>query len=238
MRGRQANYTDYLTDALQDSASGDIGPSVESLGAVEIAAGLWSRAFASALVTPSTMATGALTPSLMANVGRELAVRGECVYLIDVDRNGVTLTPAANWEVQGSADPSTWIYTLDLAGPSAITTRVVPSAKVLHPKYAVRPGEPWRGLSPLGAASKTQRLAACLEANLGNEAATTTGYVLALPENHNSVKLIPTFKTMNGKLYIADSVASTWGAVAGRQPPKEWATTRVGADPPAAHWES
>ena len=73
-------YTDAITAALFAAASdGNVPPSVEALGAVEAAAGLWSRAFASATVEPQTAATMPLTPSVLAAIGRGLAARGEVV---------------------------------------------------------------------------------------------------------------------------------------------------------------
>ena len=59
--------TDAIVSALISQAGGSsVPPSVEALGAVEAAAGLWSRAFASATVEPQTPATLALTPAVLA----------------------------------------------------------------------------------------------------------------------------------------------------------------------------
>ena len=66
---QRESYTDAITAALFEAASGgSVPPSVEALGAVEAAAGLWSRAFASATVAPATPATLALTPSVLAAI--------------------------------------------------------------------------------------------------------------------------------------------------------------------------
>ena len=81
--------TDAIVSALISQAGGSSGPpSVEALGAVEAAAGLWSRAFASATVEPQTTTTSSLTPSVLAAIGRGLAVRGEAVFALDVDGGG------------------------------------------------------------------------------------------------------------------------------------------------------
>ena len=81
--------TDAITTALVAAASsGSVPPSVEALGAVEAAAGLWSRAFSSAAVEPQTPATRVLTPSVLASIGRGLAVRGEAVFALSVKANG------------------------------------------------------------------------------------------------------------------------------------------------------
>ena len=91
--------TDAIVSSLLAQAGGSsVPPSVEALGAVEAAAGLWSRAFASATVEPSTTATRALTPSVLAAIGRGLAVRGEAVFQLDVNGT-VELTQASSWKV-------------------------------------------------------------------------------------------------------------------------------------------
>ena len=70
------SYTDAIVSALISQAGGSsVPPTVEALGAVEAAAGLWSRAFASATVEPQTAATMPLTPSVLAAIGRGLAGR-------------------------------------------------------------------------------------------------------------------------------------------------------------------
>ena len=88
--------TDAIVAAIQSAAAGSgVPPSVEALGAVEAAPGLWSRAFASATVEPQTPATRALTPSVLAAIGRGLAVRGDVVFEVDVN-GAVQLTQASS----------------------------------------------------------------------------------------------------------------------------------------------
>ena len=65
---------------------------------------MWGRAFASATVDPSTPATMALTPSVLAAIGRGLAVRGEVVFELDVQGGAVELMQAASWKVMGGSD--------------------------------------------------------------------------------------------------------------------------------------
>ena len=57
-------------------ASGD----ADAIAAADVAAGQWSRAFASAVVAPATAATAALTPDVLALIGRELLRRGEALF--------------------------------------------------------------------------------------------------------------------------------------------------------------
>ena len=97
--------TDAIVSALISQAGGSSAPpSVEALGAVESASGLWSRAFASATVEPKTPATLALTPSVLAAIGRGLAVRGEAVFEVEVN-GAVQLTQASSWKDIGRCSP-------------------------------------------------------------------------------------------------------------------------------------
>ena len=110
--------TDAIVSALISQAGGSsVPPTVEALGAVEAAAGLWSRAFASATVEPQTAATMPLTPSVLAAIGRGLAVRGEAVFVLDVN-GAVELTQASAWKVSGGARPESWRYEVELPLPS------------------------------------------------------------------------------------------------------------------------
>ena len=59
---------------------------------------------------------------------------------------------------------------MDLFGPSSNETRIYPSASVLHFRYASDPERPWHGISPLGYARATGKLAANLELRLAEEA--------------------------------------------------------------------
>ena len=152
--------TDAIVAAIIAQAGGSSAPpSAGDLAAVEAAAGLWSRAFASATVNPST---SALTPGILAAIGRGLAVRGDILFAIDV-QEGVMLTQAASWEVRGGTRPETWTYIADFPVPGGKRKRTLPADSVIHLRYATKPALPWEGVSPLGMASETQALAAWLE---------------------------------------------------------------------------
>ena len=202
--------TDAIVLALLSQAAGSgAPPSVEALAAVEAAAGLWSRAFASTTVQPSTPLTQALTPSVLAAIGRGLAVRGDVLFAIDV-MEGVELTEAAAWEVRGGTRPETWHYACEFPTPGGFRKRFLPSASVVHLRYATRPGKPWAGVSPLGMADATRALAGWLEKRLAEEAATTTAYVLALPDGapqHAFEALKSGLTNASGKLhFVSDSL--------------------------------
>ena len=82
---RQASYTDGVVQALLSRARGTQAD-VAATAAVEAAAGALSRAFASADVSPMTSATQAVTPDVLAQIGRALIVHGEIVLILAVPR--------------------------------------------------------------------------------------------------------------------------------------------------------
>ena len=203
----RASATDAVVSALIAQAGGSSVPP-----AVEAAAGLWSRAFASATVEPSTTATRALTPSVLAAIGRDLAVRGEVVFQLDVNGT-VELTQASSWKVSGGLRPDSWRYVLELPLPAGGAIKsTLPAESVLHLRYATRPRAPWVGVSPLGMASETQALAGWIERRLAEETSTATSYVLPLPESRGgSEALIADIKKGAGRLHIVDTTATAFG---------------------------
>ena len=225
--------TDAIVTALISAASGSsTPPAVEALGAVEAAAGLWSRAFASSTVSPQTLVTNVLTPSVLAAIGRGLAVRGEVVFVLDVN-GAVELAPAASWKVSGGIRPETWRYAVELPLPSGgVVKRTLPAESVLHLRYATRASAPWRGISPLGMASETQALAVWIEKRLAEEASTATSYVLPLPEGADVEALKTDIKGGRGRLHIVDTTSAAWGDGSLSAPRQDWRSNRLGASPP------
>ena len=225
-------YSDVIIRALTEAAEGSGAPSAEALGAVEAAAGLWSRGFSSATVEPQTPATLALTPSVLAAIGRGLAVRGEAVFEIYV--NGVVqLTQASSWKVSGGARPESWRYAVELPLPSGkVAKRTLPAESVIHVRYATRPAAPWQGISPLGMADETRALATWIEKRLVEEASTATSYVLPLPEAADVDKLKADIKGGRGRLHIVDTTSAGWGDGTAAAPQRDWKSNRLGANPP------
>ena len=225
--------TDAIVAALISQAGGSsVPPSVEALGAVEACAGLWARAFASATVEPQTTITQALTPSVLAAIGRGLAVRGEVLFEVDVD-GGVMLSQASSWKVRGGNRPETWRYDVELPLPSGkVSKRTLPSDAVLHVRYATRPGAPWAGISPLGMADETRALATWIERRLAEETSTATSYVLPLPEAADVDALKADIKSGRGRLHIVDTTSTGWGDGTAAAPRQDWKSNRLGANPP------
>ena len=229
---RNVNFTDATTGAQLNFATGSGVPAVaEQLAAVETAAGLWQRAFASATVSPDIPA---LTPTVLGSIARQLAVQGEGVYILDTGIDGaLVLRPCCSWEIHGGPDPDLWTYRVEMAGPSRTDKRVIPADRLIHPKYAVRPGAPWRGVSPLGIASETRKLAGWIERRLTEESSTVSAYILALPENRpDSTELKAELKAGAGRLHIVDTTRGGYGAGTDQAPREDWESHRLGAKPP------
>lgn len=229
---QSGGYTDLQVNALLAAAVGtNVG--IEATAAAEIAAGQWGRAFASAQVEPRTVATRALTPDVLALIGRELLLRGEAAFEIRIRRGELMLCPGCYWDVRGSVDPETWTYDLSAAGPDAVTTRRLSGDRVLHPRYAVAASRPWKGLSPLALQRETAQLAANLELRLRQEAGGQVGRLISLPNTDDTTAIETGLKAMNGRTMLVPSTTSGWGDGADAAPMRDWRPARLGADPPA-----
>ena len=147
---RAASFTDAVTHALLAKTSGTTG--YETTTAItEACAGWWGRAFAAATVSPSTTATAALTPLVLAAIGRDLLLCGESLWEIAVN-GAVELHPFADFEVVGNR--TAWDYQVEAEAPDgSATIRRLPGEQVIHLRYAVDPEMPWKGLGPLDGAS-------------------------------------------------------------------------------------
>ena len=150
-----------------------------ALGAIETAARIWGSGLSSATVTPSNLATRAITPSVLDSVGRSLCRSGESLHAISVRGGRVSLTPTASWTVQGDADPASWLYLVTLNGPSTSRAITLPADSVLHVRYAPPPARPWRGRSPMMMAADTARAAGLLEHATSEEMSFTQKQLLS-----------------------------------------------------------
>ena len=232
---RSVGLTDALVEVLQSRADGEGSANALSLGALEICAGLWGRAFASAKVEPDNAATRSLTPDRLEMIGRELVRHGQVVFLIDVVGGEVELQPVSHWQVSGDADPRTWRYEVTREGPSrSITTRDVRVDRILHLKYAVDPARPWAGMSPLTHARETGKLAGNLEGRLSEEEMMAVGQIITTPDGKKKAGLQVDLRTLKGKLALVDSVSGGWGDGSQGAPRKDMAASRLGPMPPAS----
>ena len=159
---RQGGYQGTLLAAFLGATSGRDVSLAAGLASVEIAAGLWARGFAAARVSPTNSRTSSITASVRACLGRELARRGEAVFVIDVIDGVLSLSPSGSWDVYGRTNYD-WMYRVSEYGPSGTRTRKIPATGIVHARYATSPARPWLGRSPISFASLTASFAARLE---------------------------------------------------------------------------
>ena len=229
-----APYSDAIVSAILARATGGTA-SASTTGAVEAAASLAARAFASAKLTPDVPA---VSPLVLSTIGREIIRRGECLFLIDVDGAGLRLTPAVDWDVAGGPAPETWAYHVRLAGPSHDVERIAPAAGVVHVRAYVEPSAPWRGVSPLDAAASTARLLAETETALADESAGTRGHVIPLPQGDDDDDEKPLkalqadISNLKGGTALVETASAGFGEGRGAAPQSDWKPQRIGANPP------
>lgn len=169
---------EWLTDWYR-SKSVSVGAVAEEHFAVEASAGLVSRAFALATVSP---AVSGLSSGVLATIGRELVRRGESVWVIDVDpMQGLELLPSSSWDISGGARSSSWRYRVDMQGPSRVLTARRGSEEVIHPRINVDPKRPYKGQAPYKSAKLSADVLAQIEKSLSLESKFSPARVVPYP---------------------------------------------------------
>ena len=229
---RADSYTDAVVELIQSQASGTfIDPS--RIAAREIALGLWGRAFASASVEPGGVIASALTPGVLALMGREMIRRGEALFLIEVEDGRLVLHPACAWNVSGGPNPRSWLYEITMAGPTHQTIIYnVSERRVVHVRYGEESDRPWLGVGPLQHASVTGKLAANIESNLADETSQSPGSLLPVPDGKSKSQLQADLRKIKGKLALVESTGTGWGDGSQGAPRRDLVQNRIGADPP------
>lgn len=175
------SYADSVTAAFIAAAEG-VDSAPLAVAALETAAGLYARSLAAAEVSAPEPFKRALTPSLLAQVGRDLIRSGESFFLMQVRKGVLKLLPQSSVTTLGdNADPETWTYLSSEYGPSSSVQRTVRAAQMIHCRYAVDRFRPWQGIAPWIWAKDTSAAIAGLEAILSREAQAPHGSILGLP---------------------------------------------------------
>ena len=227
------SYTDALTNAYIAQALDGTEPG--GIAALEVAAGLYSRAFASAVVEPQNAYTRNLTPDVLGLMGRSLVRRGESLHYLNVEDGQVVLHPVGSWNVFGTFEEKGWTYRLTFNGPSETETKWVQGDSVLHPRYGTHPERPWAGVSPLHFAGVTAKLAANLEQRLSEEAGGPVGHLLPVPSsttgkaNSKLAGLQKDLDALRGQNVLIESTAGNWSEGKNNAPRGDWEARRLGA---------
>ena len=145
---------------------------------------LLARGMASAEPVEAGPNAEALTPEVLALIARECAIRGEAVFLIDLENGALALRPCASWDVHGGRSRSSWRYDLRLATPDGSERERVLAAQVFHVRVGERAERPWRGVSPLASSRSTLEVARQMEAALQREFALPVYDLIAVPDGY------------------------------------------------------
>ena len=235
---KRASFTDEVINNALSIATSTSVQNASKTAALEIACGLWGRAFSGAVINPDTIATRLLTPMVLCNIGRQLIRRGECLFLIRASANGLQLLPVGSWVVEGDYDPASWMYRLDLYGPTRMGTVKVSADSVLHFRYAWDPASPYIGQSPIAFAQTTGALLGNAEQNLADESLTPGGTLIAVPSTTDSSSelagLATDLQTNKGKILLVETMATGWGEGRMGAPMGDWTPKRYGATPPSS----
>ena len=147
----------------------------------------------------------------------------------------MALLPCESYDVTGGPDPLSWRYRCTVGGPApriALTT--CRPKGVIHLVYARDPERPWRGLSPLYAASLAGRLSAETAAALADEASGPRGSFLPVPvdgEDATIATMTASIDKTKGQMLLAES--GDWDNIASGASAR-FEQKRFGANPPSA----
>ena len=229
-REASGGYTEIIGRLIESQAAGTT-QQASATAAMEAAAGLLSRAFASATVDAPDDIAEALAPRCLALIGRDLVRVGESLHVIRMMGGRLRLVPASTWYWSGDADPATWLCTATAYGPSGSTTWRVPQASVIFCEWGSPTARPYHGLGPAAWAAETARLNANAERSLADEASGPVASLLTVPEGQDSGSdddddpLAPLRKDIGdakGRALLVESTASGYSESRANAPARDW----------------
>ena len=235
------DFSDAVIRLLEAQAAGSAADAT-STAAVEAAAGALSRAFAGATVEGADWVQEAVSPTYLAQVGRDLVRSGDSMHVLRVGPMGdVSLIPASSWHWEGNHDPASWTVRVTCYGPSTSTTWHLPAAGVVFVRWGGTPGQPYTGTGPLSWAHTSARLGSEAERTLADEAAGPIAQLLAIPQDGGDdsdadpLKMLKAdIRTARGKALLVETTAAGFGEGKASAPQRDWSPARLGPSPPAA----
>ena len=238
-RDSGGDFSDAVVRLIEAQAAGTAADA-SSTAAVEAASGALSRAFASAEVVAAPWVQEAVSPGVLAQVGRDLIRSGDSMHVVRVDPMGaVQLIPASSWHWEGTHDPTTWTVRATAYGPSTSTTWNLPASGVVFVRWGSTPGQPYVGTGPLSWAHTTARLQSETERSLADEAQGPLAQLLAIPSDggddsdDDPLKLLKAdIAGARGKALLLETSAAGWGEGASAAPRQDWKQSRLGPMPP------
>ena len=238
-RDSGGDFSDAVVRLIEAQAAGATADA-SSTAAVEAASGALSRAFASAEVVGESWVAEAVSPGVLAQIGRDLVRSGDSMHVIRMGRDGmVTLIPASSWHWEGTHDPSTWTVRATCYGPSTSTTWNLPASAVVFVRWGGAPGQPYVGTGPLSWAHTTARLQSEAERSLADEAQGPLAQLLAIPQDGGDdgdgdpLKLLKAdIAGARGKALLVETSAAGWAEGRAAAPQRDWQAARLGPMPP------
>ena len=229
------DYTDQMLGAITDAVV------TGGVAAVEAVAGRVSRLMEVAHVSGGPLAEQALTPTVLAMIGRSLIEQGESLHFLKYRlRPGGTevyLVPAQHsWTVLGGEDPEEWLVYATLTGAQTVFETTALRAAYLHVIRDADPGYPWRGVSPLQRASISAQLVRLAEAALVTEMHQPTKTLIPLPQGGNvsKSKLRGDIQDRTSQIAFPPTTAAGFGAGRSSAPLTDWKPQRLKPMPEAA----
>ncbi len=240
-RDSGGDFSDAVVRLIESQAAGTAADA-SSTAAVEAASGALSRAFACADVQADGWVQETITPSFLAQVGRDLVRNGDSMHVIRMNGDGdVMLIPASSWHWEGSHDPDSWTVRVTAYGPSTSTTWNLPASSVVFVRWGSTPGQTYTGVGPLSWAHTTARLQSESERSLADEAQGPLAQLIAVPQDggdsgdDDPLKAMKAdIRTARGKALFIETTAAGWGEGRTAAPQRDWQASRLGPQPSEA----
>ena len=238
-RDSGGDFSDAVVRLIESQAAGTAADA-SSTAAVEAASGALSRAFASADVRGEAWVQEIVTPSFLAQVGRDLIRNGDSMHVIRISNVGdIQLIPASSWHWEGNHDPESWTVRVTAYGPSTSTTWNLPAESVIFVRWGSTPGQTYVGIGPLSWAHTTARLQSESERSLADEAQGPLAQLLAIPQDggdggdDDPLKMLRAdIKAARGKALLVETSNAGWGEGRTAAPQRDWQASRLGPMPP------
>ena len=150
------------------------GASAGLSATIALAAGVWSRSFA--MLAPRGGLADLLSPDVLAAIGQDLALRGESVWHLGMDRGEARLRRASAWDRVGDDR-----WHVHLAHPHSTETLRALDGEVVSLAINSDPNAPWQGRSPLRMMGASPALAHALDTALADAAEWAGRGILTAP---------------------------------------------------------
>ena len=226
------DYTQQTLSAMYNAVTGAVVTG--GVAAVEAVAGRVSRLMETARVSGGPRAEQALTPTVLAMIGRSLIEWGESLHMLKYRRTagGVEfyLCPAQHqWTVLGGTDPEAWIVDGTLTGAQTVVTTSAPRAAWLHVIRDADPDRPERGVSPLQRAAVSSQLVRLAEDALVTEMHQPTKALIPLPQGAgiDTGTLRSDIQNKSYAIAFPTTTSAGFGAGRGSAPLTDWKPQRL-----------